>query len=264
MVGRRLYYAQRRRPSLDDCFFYHCMELPESGEVFGPWDLRPNVDAYLGHVDLAGKRVLEIGPASGYLTFHMERSGADVVAVEVSASSTWDYVPNRRLDESAKRRERADHMRQLRNGFWLAHRELGSRARVHAGNAYELPRGLGTFDVAVMAAVLLHNRDPLRIIENCAAVAETLVITDTWVPGFSDWPVSVLIPTRENEIWSSWWYLSPRLVVQFLEVLGFSNTEVSRHAQTYYESAANTERRGKRERSGDESTMEMFTVVASR
>jgi len=56
-------------------------------------DLRGGVDEYLGKVAFAGRRVLEIGPASGFLTFEMEKRGADVVSVEVTAEHGWDFVP---------------------------------------------------------------------------------------------------------------------------------------------------------------------------
>ncbi len=48
------------------------------------------VDEYLGKVDFAGQRVLEIGPASGFLTFEMEKRGAEVVSVEVTDEHGWD------------------------------------------------------------------------------------------------------------------------------------------------------------------------------
>jgi hypothetical protein len=77
-----------------DCYFYHTMELPGRGVIEGrDWDLRGRVDEYLGNVDFAGKRVLEIGPASGFLTFEMEKRGAEIVSVEVTAKHGWDFVP---------------------------------------------------------------------------------------------------------------------------------------------------------------------------
>jgi hypothetical protein len=59
------------------------------------WDLRGGVDHYLGKVAFAGERVLEIGPASGFLTFEMEKRGAAVVSVEVTAEHGWDFVLTR-------------------------------------------------------------------------------------------------------------------------------------------------------------------------
>ena len=52
---------------IGDCSFYHTVELPGYGVINGEWDLRGRVNEYLGNVDFAGQRVLEIGPASGFL-----------------------------------------------------------------------------------------------------------------------------------------------------------------------------------------------------
>lgn len=69
------------------------MELSGYGVMEGEWDLRHGVDEYLGKVAFAGQRVLEIGPASGFLTFEMEKRGAEVVSVEVTEDHGWDFVP---------------------------------------------------------------------------------------------------------------------------------------------------------------------------
>src|SRR4051812_37484330 len=66
-----------------DCWFYHVMDLPGAGKVGGQWDLRGQVDEYLGGFDFRGKRVLDVGAASGFLTFEMEKRGADVVSFDM-------------------------------------------------------------------------------------------------------------------------------------------------------------------------------------
>jgi hypothetical protein len=48
------------------CYFYHSMELPGFGLQRGEWDLRGRFDEYIGHVDLAGARVVDEGCASGF------------------------------------------------------------------------------------------------------------------------------------------------------------------------------------------------------
>ena len=70
-----LFAEPRFVESLDDCIFYHTIDLPGFGTQPGMWDLRANVEKYLGQVDLQGKRVLEMGTATGYLCFHMESQG---------------------------------------------------------------------------------------------------------------------------------------------------------------------------------------------
>lgn len=59
------------------------MDIPGYGGVEGEWDLRKGVKEYLGNVDFKGKRVLEIGTASGFLCFYMEGQGAEVVAYDL-------------------------------------------------------------------------------------------------------------------------------------------------------------------------------------
>ena len=66
------------------CYFYHSMEQPGFGLQRGEWDLRGRFDESIGHVDLAGARVLDVGCASGYLSFSAERSGvADVYSFDM-------------------------------------------------------------------------------------------------------------------------------------------------------------------------------------
>ena len=90
-----LYEKPRTVSSMAECEFYHTMEVPGVGLVEGQWDLREGVDDYLGGVDFSDTRVLEIGPASGFLTFHMERTAREVVAVDLPMDddSFWDFVP---------------------------------------------------------------------------------------------------------------------------------------------------------------------------
>jgi SAM-dependent methyltransferase len=235
--------------TVEDCYFYHVMDVPGHGLVGDAWDLRGGEREYLGGVPLDGRRVLEIGPASGFLTFHMESCGAEVVAVELGADSDWDIVPHAGLDIEPIRLERRKIMEQLRNGFWFAHERFRSSARVHYGSAYELSDGLGRFDVAVLGSVLLHTRDPLKVLENCARLADCLVISDLHVPELDGRPVAELYPRADSPQWDTWWRLSPELVVRFVEVLGFQDVTVTKHQQRYVHS-------------GSEVDMALFTVVA--
>jgi SAM-dependent methyltransferase len=228
-----------------DCYFYHTMELPGHGVINGEWDLRPGVHDYLGKVEFAGKRVLEIGPASGFLTFEMEKRGAEVVSVEVTAEHGWDFVPYpaARLQEIFGPRQTV--MRQLKHSYWFGHAAHRSRAKVYYGDVYNLPAALGEFDIAVMAAVLLHCRDPLRIIEQCAKRAKSLIIVDKFHPDLEGAPVCRLAPTAENFVWHTWWHFSTQFFIQFLAVMGFTATQTSTHEQ-YHRGKAHT----------------LFTVVA--
>jgi SAM-dependent methyltransferase len=232
------------------CHFYHVMEIPGHGMVGGDWDLRGREDAYLGGVDLAGRRVLEIGPASGFLTFWMESQGADVVGVELAPDAEWDFVPNARLDLDRIRTDRRAIMERLRNGYWFAHERFGSTAKVHHGSVYDLPPELGRFDLAVLGSVLLHLRDPLRALEQCARRADRIVVTDAHFPEL-DGPLARLEPAPDSDTWDTWWRMSPELVVRFLAVLGLDDANVTFHEQRHVAD-------------GHVYPIPMFTVVAGR
>ena len=156
--------------SLDDCHFYHTTEIPGIGLVEASWDLREGVAAYLGNVDFSGKRVLEIGPASGFLTIYMEQRGAEVVSVElpVGEGYSWDYVPYAGLELDTIQTEQTKMMSKLINSFWFCHERFQSKAKVYNGSAYNLPAELGEFDIAVCAAVLTHMQNPTEVLANCA------------------------------------------------------------------------------------------------
>jgi SAM-dependent methyltransferase len=194
-VGRndKIFAVPQKVENLADCYFYHTMELPGHGVIEGrDWDLRGGVDDYLGKLDFAGRRVLEIGPATGFLTFEMEKRGADVVSIEVTAEHGWDFVPYpaARLEEVFGPRRVV--MQQLKNSYWFSHAALHSKAKVYYGDVYNLPTSLGQFDIAVMAAVLLHCRDSLRIVQQCGKMAKLVVITDMFHPDLEGAPFAAL------------------------------------------------------------------------
>src|SRR5262249_12707329 len=143
-----------------ECVFYHFMDLPGIGTVGGQWDLRGHEREYLGGVNFAGKRVLEVGTASGHLCFWMDRQGAEVVSYDLSENFDWDVAPfarTRHLDSPARRKA---GNRLMNNAWWLGHRLFSARARVVYGSVYEIPESIGHVDVATFGSVLLHIRDP--------------------------------------------------------------------------------------------------------
>src|ERR1700722_17438739 len=80
-------------PRLSGCYFYHTMELPDFGVVHGEWEIR-DFHQYIGSVDLAGKRVLDVGTASGFLSFRAERAGAsEVVSFDVDSAARERRLP---------------------------------------------------------------------------------------------------------------------------------------------------------------------------
>lgn len=243
-----------------ECQFYHVMDIPGHGPTKGQWDLRGREQAYFGGVDFAGKRVLEVGTASGYLCFYMERMGAEVVSYDLSHEHDWDIVPyaNRDFSEQIKKRRAA--IRKLNNSWWFAHRAFGSKARVVYGTVYDIPPNLGRFDICTFGSILLHLRDPFLALQRAVQnVTGTVIVTDLMLP-FSE-KQRELIKTRKllqfvpdaaaGEPWETWWKLSPELVSEYLKILGFQHQTVSYHQQL--------SRPG-----GNAKEIDLYTIVARR
>ena len=176
------YAPPRHVTSLDECWFYHTTDVPGLGTVPGDWDLRGGVDAYLGGVNWAGKRVLELGTASGFLCFEMEARGAEVVAFDQAPGLAPYILPlAAHPDLGGLTLGLAGLMEKLRNSYWLCHRLRGSRARVVYGDIYDLPAGIGPVDVATFGCILLHLRDPFLALANAARFArEAITVTEVF------------------------------------------------------------------------------------
>lgn len=228
-----LYAEPREIDSLDQCYFYHTMDVPEFGTVQGEWDLRGSIDQYLGHYDFAGKRVLDIGAASGILTFHMERAGAQVVSYDLSDEFDWDIVPFKINDNDKAKSERRAHLRRINNSYWLCHKAFGSRAQMVNGVVYDIPEGIGPVDVAVYGSILLHLRDPFLALENGARLAQdTMIVADVSPYGrlasrFLNRPRFMPQADRPEWITDGWFRLPPLLVEEYLKILGFRHTTLT-------------------------------------
>ena len=229
---------------IDDCYFYHTMDIPEYGTVHGEWDLRGREGSYLGNVALQGKRVLEVGTASGYLCFYMEQQGSEVVAYDLSSHQEWDIVPYYRGDCKKSIIKRKEHLRKLNNGFWFAHSAYNSKAKVVYGTVYEMPKDIGEFDICTFGSILLHLRDPFLALQRVSAqVKDTIIITDVPIQFtheemlFSQlhkWRLIHFLPNASIcHPEDSWWRLSPELIVEFIQILGFEHTEISYHTQIH-------------------------------
>jgi SAM-dependent methyltransferase len=238
-----LYAEPQVVTSLDDCIFYHTMEIPGYGLVRGQWDLRANIHKYLGGVELENKRVLEIGTASGFVCTHMEKHGAEVVAFDLSEDEDADVVPFARHDVTRLSAQHREFMKKIRNGFWLNHAAHRSMSKVVYGTAYRLPHALGPVDVCIFGAVLRHLRDPLLALQRAAQLTrETLIVTESmnrrlgllvdYVRRRISPGAMIFLPRVELDgPTTTWWALSPTVIARCIKVLGFEDVTVKYHYQ---------------------------------
>ncbi len=230
-----IYAAPLEVSDIRECVFYHTMEIPGHGIVQGEWDLRDGVDAYLGGVNFQGKRVLELGPANGFLSFQMERRGADVVSYDLSENDSWDVVPYCAYDHETFARERQGVIRKLNNGYWFAHKAHRSQARVVYGSVYDLPGEIGPVDISTCCSILLHLRDPFLALQRVLPMTqETLIVCDRPPRKKirSSKPYMQFLPDfRKCEPKEGWWRIPPETVAEFAGVFGFEDVKITYHKQ---------------------------------
>jgi SAM-dependent methyltransferase len=223
---------------LEDCFFYHTVELPGYGLVPAQWDLRGRFDDYVGGVEVAGKSVLDVGTATGFLSFEAEKRGASrVVSFDMGDPRQQTFLPfKEKLAYRDPERWAEKHLveiEQWRNAYWLCHRVLQSKAEVYYGDINRLPVELGQFDVAIVGSVLEHLSDPIAALVSISRrTLETIVIVTPLFP--SDEPLAKFEGRADNPAADfTWWSYSLGIYREVFGMLGFSIAKVSQ-AKYYY------------------------------
>lgn len=222
-----------------ECFFYHTMDVPGFGLQKGAWDLRGKFHDYIGHVPLEGKRVLDVGCASGFLTFSSEQAGAsEVVAFDMDGARRQDFLPfQEKLYYSDYERWIAEHdqfIAKWKRAFWLCHHAYQSNVRAFFGDVYALPAQLGQFDVSIVGAVLEHLADPIKAMTSVARVTRgtmvlnvTILETEEKMARFEG---SAAMPHHDYVFWT----YSLAVYREVLKMLGFRIARVVR-GEFYFE-----------------------------
>ena len=143
---------------------YHTLELP-GGEVLQgviPVEaLQARFEALQIPKRLDGKRFLDVGAASGWNSFELERRGAEVVAVDCVE---YPELP-------------------------VARAALGSRVDYRMLDVDELtPQSVGTFDHVLFLGVLYHLRHPLLGLERICALTRDTAYVESFVTDSAEAP----------------------------------------------------------------------------
>src|SRR5262245_33825700 len=173
---------------LEDCDFYHSIDLPGFGPQKGRWDLRGDPEAYFGRQKLNGKTVLDVGTGSGFICFEMEKRGANMIAFDFDGglvNNQHDLVPYHDFEKSFQSsyddflKLLLSGLDKMKNSFWLTHRLLQSKARVFYGDVYDCDADFGSVDVVFFGNILLHLKSPVSALNNFAPYArDKLIVTE--------------------------------------------------------------------------------------
>lgn len=200
--------------------WYHTIDLPGGVVTPGTFDHRPLVAHYGIPGSLAGMRCLDAACSNGFWTFEFERRGGNVVALDIPSLSDLDFPAGTPPMPSGA----SDQLSAA--AFHIAHRALGSEARLVRSNLYEMdPQELGTFDFVHLADVLLHLQNPLAALcrlRELTARGGTALIAEVFDPSLMG-TVTHYLGGFDGLVW---WEPSLDCLVQMVYDAGFGSVEV--------------------------------------
>jgi SAM-dependent methyltransferase len=211
------------------------MDLPGvSSPIVGQWDLRGRFDDYVSDVRFAGKTVLDIGTASGFLTFEAEKRGAKVTSFDISDAKFQHLLPfKNKLYFSNHEdwcKQQSAWIERWKNGYWMAHRLLKSRADVFYGNIYDLPSELGAFDAVIFGSVLEHLADQVSALASVSRHVRSQLIIVTPILETEQHIAQFAARASRPEFDYTWWVYSMPIYIEILTMLGFKIDRVTKNA----------------------------------
>lgn len=210
---------------------YHTLDLPTLGHQAGTWDLRGRFDEYTGHIPLNGKTVLDVGTASGFLTFEAESRGATVTSLDIGKPDGRMTVPiigsEYLTGRAAWLAKSETQLRGWRNAYWLAHTDFGSRAQCVYTSVYDITPDFGMFDVVLVGQLLVHLPDATSALAAASSVCrETIVLIEGNYP--VDTPLAALYARANNpDIPYAWYHYGHGWYREALAMLGFRSVAIT-------------------------------------
>jgi SAM-dependent methyltransferase len=213
-----MFVEPEKNIDIKDCEFYHKVRLDDGTIIDGDWDLTECIDDYLSNFDFAGKRVIDVGTASGYLSFIMEKKGAEVVSFDMPDGSYWDH-----LIYPGYQKPFARQTKRMFNSYYYLHEIFQSKNKIYRANIYErLGDTVGEFDVAVFGTMLSHVRDPILVLMNILYRVKGYGIL---INPFPDGPT---VYNNDRGRGRTWWHISQNDVKNIMKDLGFDMVSVTK------------------------------------
>jgi tRNA (mo5U34)-methyltransferase len=234
-------------------FWYHTVDLGRGLVTPGSYDFRGSWPAFGFPRSMAGMRALDVGSATGFFAFELEKRGAQVTSVEVPSMADLDVFPGEDVRSTLAKLERMlpvhsvqtpeqldllfhrsslqEFYHHFLDGPFLFCREvLHSNVARHYAPIYDLSAETlgGQFDWVFVGDVLLHTIHPLKALAAVASVCRgTLVIAQSLPHPAGPQPMMLYVGGDTLGADSlSWWLPNLACLEQILRKLGFADVRV--------------------------------------
>jgi SAM-dependent methyltransferase len=214
--------------------FYHSFQFSNGCAVTGDWEISRSLDQYQFPGDLRNRRVLDIGPGSGYFAFHFESMGAQVTVLESHGYGDFDiygsykYTGTRGRLPDRFQRGAPIWFGPVSAGFWKVYDAVGSAVIWKNGRIYDAAAPLTGegFDLVFVGSLLLHLRDPIGALRAVRNVCADLLIAT--IPTWTDEdenpiPMQRLPYTHIDRV--SWWMPNRAALRHWFLAAGFRQVE---------------------------------------
>jgi O-methyltransferase len=166
----------------------------------------------------------------------MEAEGAEVVSFDVGFDRSVDLLPRPGVNPEWARMDAMTHICMVQNSWWYLGRHFDSSAKMVYGNIYQLPGDLGTFDISVLAAILLHLRSPFDALQQAAdRTSDQIIVTEPLQdPALNSDEKLMRFAPFGTENPGNWWLFTPATIVDMVRHVGFPQTSVTFHGQLHH------------------------------
>lgn len=204
---------------MESLTWYHTIDLGQGMVTPGLYDHRPYLGAYGIPKDLTGRTALDIGAASGFFTFEMEKRGAQVTSTELPEWGMHDFGPQFRTGGTSEQEEQ-----YLHDPYSFASQVLDSKAKRKLINIYDIsPETMGSFDLVFCGSVLLHLTDPIKALRRIQSVTREAAIIATAIHPLQTAETLALFVGSPDGL--AWWYPNQATLEQMVKSAGFKGWE---------------------------------------
>jgi len=239
-VGEREIATTRASTS----YWYHTFEFDSGHVIPGMYNIGVDISDYRFPI-LSGKRVLDVGPASGWFSAYFEQEGAEVTAVEAPSAEHFDEFGNWRRPVGNKiSMMRLDWAESFETGgpmgpaFGLIRNLLGLNSRFVTATPYDIDSALKAdepYDIVFAGCLLMHLRDPVGALLAMRRVCRGIIIANSY---YDDKLDAVREPVMNFTGWSPilWWLPNKQCLIKWFEGAGFGDVK----AESYVTLRADT------------------------